>query len=65
MTLQAVGKQMRATPRFSESLAVAKLGGPPALERFIRLWPDRFEVDGPQRQVGAEAGLISQKWKAM
>lgn len=46
LTLQGAGTKMRQVPGFNEAMKEAKLTGVGALERFIRLFPDMFVVEG-------------------
>ena len=46
LTLQGAGTKLRQVPGFGEAMVEAKLTGIGALERFIRLFPDMFVVEG-------------------
>jgi hypothetical protein len=46
LTLQGAGIKMRLVPGLSEAMVGAKVTGIGALERFIRLFPDMFVVEG-------------------
>ena len=57
LTLQGAGTKMRAVPGFSEAMQEAKVTGIGALERFIRLFPQMFTVEGEgQRKRVRRAG---------
>jgi len=46
LTLQGAGTKLRKVPGFNEAMTEAQLGGIGALERFIRLFPESFVVEG-------------------
>jgi len=46
LTLQGAGTKLRKVPGFGEAMEDAKLPGIGALERFIRLFPEMFVVEG-------------------
>jgi len=46
LTLQGAGTKLRKVPGFNEAMTEAHLGGIGALERFIRLFPESFVVEG-------------------
>ncbi len=46
LTLQGAGVKLRKIPGFSEAMVEAKLTGIGSLERFVRLFPDMFVVEG-------------------
>ena len=46
LTLQGAGTKMRQVPGFSDAMTEAKVTGVGALERFIRLFPAMFVVEG-------------------
>jgi len=46
LTLQGAGTKLRKVPGFTEAMTEAKVTGIGALERFIRLFPDMFVVEG-------------------
>ncbi len=46
LTLQGAGIKLRPVPGLSEAMTEAKVTGVGALERFIRLFPDMFVVEG-------------------
>ena len=46
LTLQGAGTKLRRTPGFSTAMQEQRVTGIGALERFIRLYPDRFTITG-------------------
>jgi hypothetical protein len=46
LTLQGAGTKLRKIPGFTEAMAAAKITGVGALERFIKLFPDMFVLEG-------------------
>ena len=46
LTLQGAGTKLRKVPGFTEAMAAAKLTGVGAMERFIKLFPDMFVLEG-------------------
>ena len=46
LTLQGAGTKLRKVPGFSDAMEDAKLTGIGALERFIRLYPELFAIEG-------------------
>ena len=46
LTIQGAGTKMRQVPGFSEAMTEAKVTGIGALERFIRLFPQMFLIEG-------------------
>ena len=49
---------MRPVPGFSEAMAEAKVTGVGALERFIRLFPDMFVVEGEGQKKRVRRGVV-------
>jgi hypothetical protein len=46
LTFQGAGIKMRQVPGFGEAMTESKLTGIGAFERFVRLFPDTFAVEG-------------------
>jgi hypothetical protein len=46
LSIQGTGTKMRQVPGFSAAMTETKLTGVGALERFVRLFPDMFDVEG-------------------
>jgi hypothetical protein len=46
LSIQGAGTRLRKLPGFSEKMEEARLTGVGALERFVRLYPASFEVEG-------------------
>jgi hypothetical protein len=46
LSIQGAGTKMRQVPGFSAAMTETKLTGVGALERFVRLFPDMFDVEG-------------------
>ena len=46
LTLQGAGTKLRKVPGFTEAMAAAKITGVGAMERFIKLFPDMFVLEG-------------------
>jgi hypothetical protein len=46
LSIQGAGTKMRQVPGFSAAMAEVKMTGIGALERFVRLFPDMFVVEG-------------------
>lgn len=59
LSLQGAGSKLRQVPGFSQAMVEAKLTGVGALERFIRLFPDVFAVEGEaqKKRVRRVAGV--------
>ncbi len=57
LTLQGAGIKFRPVPGFSEAMAEAKVTGVGALERFIRLFPDMFVVEGEGQKKRVRRGV--------
>ncbi len=49
-TLQMAGTKMRQVPGFSRAMEKARIQGVGAMERFIRLFPELFEIAGERQQ---------------
>jgi len=47
LTLQGVSAKMRKIPNFLEFMKRVKVVGNGSLERFVKLFPDKFEIEGP------------------
>ena len=58
LTLQGAGIKLRPVPGFSEAMAEAKVTGVGALERFIRLFPDMFVVEGEGQKKRVRRGVV-------
>ena len=58
LTLQGAGIKLRPVPGFSEAMAEAKVTGVGALERFIRLFPDMFVVEGEVQKKRVRRGVV-------
>ena len=58
LTLQGAGIKLRPIPGFSEAMAEAKVTGVGALERFIRLFPDMFVVEGEGQKKRVRRGVV-------
>ena len=50
LSLQAAGSKLRALPGFSDTMADAEIRGIGALQRSIRLFPERFRIEGEGQQ---------------
>ena len=61
LSLQRAGIKMRPVPGFSEAMAEAKVTGVGALERFIRLFPDMFVVEGEGQKKRVRRGVVEQR----
>ena len=46
LTLQGAGTKLRKVPGFTQAMEQAKVTGVGALERFIRLYPEMFVIEG-------------------
>jgi hypothetical protein len=46
LSIQGAGTKMKQVPGFSAAMAEVKMTGIGALERFVRLFPDMFNVEG-------------------
>ena len=59
LSLQGAGLKLRQVPGFSEAMVEARLPGVGALERFVRLFPDVFAVEGEgqKKRVRRNAGV--------
>ncbi len=58
LTLEGAGIKMRPVPGFSEAMVEAKVTGIGALERFIRLFPDMFVVEGEGQKRRVRRGVV-------
>ena len=58
LTLQGAGTKMRQTPGFNDAMTEAKITGVGALERFIRLFPDMFVVEGEGQKKKGTTNVI-------
>ena len=58
LSLQGVGIKMRPLPGFAEAMAEAKVTGVGALERFIRLFPKMFVVEGEGQKKRVRRGVV-------
>ena len=58
LTLQGAGIKLRPIPGFSEAMTEAKVTGVGALERFIRLFPDMFVVEGEGQKKRVRRGVV-------
>ena len=58
LTLQGAGIKLRPVPGFSEAMEEAKVTGVGALERFIRLFPDMFVVEGEGQRKRVRRGVV-------
>ena len=58
LTLQGAGIKLRPVPGFSEAMTEAKVTGVGALERFIRLFPDMFKVEGEGQKKRVRRGVV-------
>ena len=58
LTLQGAGIKLRPIPGFSEAMTTAKVTGVGALERFIRLFPDMFVVEGEGQKKKVRRGVV-------
>ncbi len=57
LTLQGAGIKFRPVPGFSEAMVEAKVTGIGALERFIKLFPDMFVVEGEGQKKRVRRGV--------
>ena len=50
LTIQGAGTKMRGVPGFNDAMTEAKVTGIGALERFIRLFPTMFAIEGEMQK---------------